>query len=625
MKKILKTAITPGKHNNMFFMLIISIAMFFVYIGLAGNSQVVGVMESIEYTLPIWMAALVCILAVYSFVYYRYLCIYTLDEKLKDYGILASLGYNQKQISKAFLWCIAKSMLSALFYGLLAGTLIYFVILKVLNHVLNTSFQFFPLQGYIPVIVAYAAVYLINAVTLRHRINKLEISEMLNFKKKDKTIIHPGRYQNIGLILLVCSLLLLTIRGKSYNFASALFPMLFLTASAYCLTMSFSYWFTKFFVRSSPRYHRNLFYISQLRTNYKKYAKLLTACTIIVIFGLFMLIIDVQLTIDNGDHGFEMPYDFVLYTDTAHGDDIVGIGNFENQEKASLADTRFVQILDGAIQWEGQEFDRSVHVMPESSYFDLTGKHLDIKSGEIVVLSQIDRNYYDISTQAENGVEWGFQPPGSFSFLAGNRVYTKTIIKEIWEIVYNIEDQTQRTYIIADEDYETIVDEIGYNQMQYFVSVSDSENLSTVYSRLKEISPLVKAKAEDLETQELNRVVVAALILLAVMLLLFSLVSLIILRINQNKSEEKKKYNNLIFIGFSHDQLQGEIRKEMATLFFVPLVLGASISIAYSLLSVNGNDFTKVIGIFGTVVLFFLIEYVFYRVTVRKLSSQYLT
>ena len=50
----------------------------------------------------------------------------------------------------------------------------------------------------------------------------------------------------------------------------------------------------------------------------------------------------------------------------------------------------------GAIQWEGQEFSRLVHVMPESSYFDLTGKHLGLQNGEIVVLSQIDRNYYDI-------------------------------------------------------------------------------------------------------------------------------------------------------------------------------------------------------------------------------------
>ena len=626
MKKMLQKAIRPKAHDSMYFMLIISITMFFVYIALVSNSQVISIMNSIEYTLPIWMMALICILAVFSFIYYRYLCVYILDEKMKDYGILTSLGYNPKYISKVFLWIIAKSMLLALLYGLLLGTLAYFIILNVLNRTLNTAFSFFPLQGYILTVIVYSVVYLINAVFLNRRINKLEISDMLNFKKKDKSIVHPSLYQNSGFMFLVLGLLLLTFRNReAYNLVSALFPMLFLTASAYCLTMSFSHWFTKIFARSVPKYHQNLFYISQLRTNYKKYAKLLTACTIIIIFGLYMLIIDVQLTADNSDHSFEMPYDFTMYMNTLKDDDTTSIEIFETQESASLADTHLVQILDGAIQWEGQEFNRLVHVMPENSYFNLTGKHLDIQNGEIVVLSQIDRDYYNIGIQEENGIEWGFQPPGPISFLVGNKVYTKTIVMEIWEIVYNIEDQAQRTYIITDKDYATIVTEIGYNQMKYFVSVSNSDSLLTVYNQLHEINPHIKAKEAKLETQAQNKAVVSVLILLAVMLLLFSLVSLIMLRINQNIGEEKKKYNNLFSIGYTYNQLQGEIRKEMATLFFVPLVLGSSISIAYTLLANIRANLQLVIETFGAALLFFVVEYVLYQVTIRALDRQYLS
>lgn len=624
MKNILQRAIRTKAHNSMYIMLTISIAMFFVYTGLVSNSQMISVMRSVEYTLPIWMIALICILAVFSFIYYHYLCMYSLDEKMKDYGILISMGYNQKRMSEVFLRIIAKSMLWALLCGLLAGTLIYFIILKVLNRALNTDFHSFPLQGYILVGVVYAAVYLINAVSLGNRINGLGISDMLNYKKLDKSIGHPGLYQNIGFILLAFGLLSLTFRGESYNFASALFPMLFLTVSAYCLTMSFSHWFTKIFVRSTSKYHRNLFYISQLRTNYKKYAKLLTACTIIIIFGLFMLNIDVQLATDDHDYSFEMPYDFTLYMDAFDDDDLKSIEDFETQESLLLADTRLVRILDGAIQWEGQDFDRLVHVMPESSYSNLTGKHLGLQNGDIVVLSQIDRNYYDIGTQKENGIEWGFQPPGPVSFLVSEQVYTRTIVKEIWEIVYNIEDQTQRTYIIADEDYGSIVRDAGYEQMKYFVSVSSPDSLLTVYSRLQEISPVITAKEANLETQEQNKLVVSILILLAVMLLLLSLVSLILLRINQDMSEEKRKYNNLFSIGYTFAQLQGEIRKEMATLFFVPLVLGSLISIMYSLLASIRISIRQVIVTFGVELLFFVIQYIFYRMATRTLGKQYL-
>lgn len=118
-------------HNSMYIMLTISIAMFFIYIGLASNSQMINVMSSIEYTL---------------------------DEKMKDYGILVSMGYNQKRISEDFVRIIAKSMVRALLYGLLAGTLIYFIILNILNRDLNTDFHAFPLQGYILVGAVYTAV-----------------------------------------------------------------------------------------------------------------------------------------------------------------------------------------------------------------------------------------------------------------------------------------------------------------------------------------------------------------------------------------------------------------------------------------------------------------------------------
>ena len=124
---------------------------------------------------------------------------------------------------------------------------------------------------------------------------------------------------------------------------------------------------------------------------------------------------------------------------------------------------------------------------------------------------------------------------------------------------------------IEDEDYEGIVREAGYDQMKYFISVSSPDSLSTVYERLREISPVITAKAANLETQAENKLMVSVLILLAVMLLLFSLVSLILLRINQDISEEKRKYSNLYSIGYTYAQLQREIRKEMATLFFIPL------------------------------------------------------
>ena len=160
--------------------------------------------------------------------------------------------------------------------------------------------------------------------------------------------------------------------------------------------------------------------------------------------------------------------------------------------------------------------------------------------------------------------------------------------------------------------------------MKYFVSVSEPESLSTVYDHLREINLNIIAKETNLETQAQNKLVVSILILLAVMLLMFSFLSLIMLRINQNIGEEKGKYVNLFSIGYTHVQLQWEIRKEMATLFFVPLVIGSSISVIYAMLANIRTSLRQVVVTFGVTLLFFVIQYIFYRVAAKALGRLYL-
>ncbi len=46
-----------------------------------------------------------------------------------------------------------------------------------------------------------------------------------------------------------------------------------------------------------------------------------------------MLIIDVSLATDDGDHSFEMPYDFTVYMDAVDGDDLKGIEDFGVTER----------------------------------------------------------------------------------------------------------------------------------------------------------------------------------------------------------------------------------------------------------------------------------------------------
>lgn len=600
--------------------------MFFVFIELIVSPQIINTMNTIDDTLSVWMSALAIILAVFSFIYYHYLCIYTFDEKAKDYGILASLGYSKKNIKKSLFKVFAKSLTMSFIYGLLLGTLFYFVILILLNSTLSTTFKNLPLQGYFIVCIVYLTIFGVNMLSLGKKIGSMGTLDMLYYKKQEKIISNPTLFQNMGIALLVFGVLLLLVLKHMavYNMASALLPMLSLTASAYCLTLSFAHWFPKLFIASKTRYLNNLFYISQLRTNYKKYAELLTACTIIVIFGLYMIIMDISFTTSSSNHDFEMPFDFIVSGNDINSSTTVKIRQFESTQSQSIEAAHLVEVADGAIQWDGDGYSRKIHIMPKWSYESLTGKSLTMQQGEIIVLSQINREYYDIGTQFDAGVEWGFQPPGDVSFQIADKIFNGEIVGEIWENVYNISDRNERTYIISTLDYDEIMGSLGNRQWKYFISVNNRECLTAIHEQLQAISSQIEVKTENIEVHEQNNNIVSVLILLAAMLLFVSLISLIMLRIQQNMKEEKQKYTNLFFVGYTAEQVNAEIKKEMSTLFFLPLVIGSTISVTYTVCSNTKVNLQLAIIIITAILLFVTVEYLLYRFTVKLLVKQLL-
>lgn len=627
MSAINNKATRPSQHNSMYVMLMISIAMFFVFLELIISPQIIKIMETIDYTLPVWMSALAVILAVFSFIYYHYLCVYTFEEKAKDYGILSSFGYSKKKILKCLFEALAKSVVISVICGLLLGTLFYCTILILLNSTLSTTFKYPPLQGYFFVCIVYMTIFGVNVFSLRKKISSMETFDMLNYKKQEKNILNPALFQNIGIALLVLGVLLLFVLKNSevYNMASALLPMLSLTACAYFLTLSFAHWFPKLFITSKTRYLNNLFYISQLRTNYKKYAEILTACTIIVIFGLYMIIMDISFTTSSSSHDFEMPFDFIVSGDDMGSSTSLKIRQFESAQGQSIKTAHLVEVADGAIQWDGDGYNRKIHIMPETSYESLMGKSLTMQQGEIIVLSQINREYYDVGTQFDDGIEWGFQPPGDVSFQISDKIFKGRIIGEIWENVYNISDQNIRTYIISSLDYVEIIQKLGNRQWIYFVSVSNRECLTDINEQLQAIGSQIDVKSENMETYKQNNMMVAFLILLAAMLLFVSLISLIILRIHQNIKEEKKKYTNLFFVGYSSEQVETELKKEMSTLFFLPLVIGSVIAVIYTVFSNTKVNLQLAIITIIAILLLLAVEYILYKITVKLLLKQYLS
>lgn len=620
MNRLINLSVNFKKHNNMYIMLTISISIFFVFCQLIVNESIVNKMITIDHTLPIWMKALVSIISIFSFIYYRYLILYIIEEKLKDYGVLISLGCNKDKIKYKVYKLLAKYTCITLIIGLSIGSILYYGVLALINGTnLEKVSSHLSIIGYVIVIIIYLIIYIVNIKLINNKIKYMDISDMLYYKKVDKSINKPQVYQNIGVGLLIMGLVLLIISKSQdeYGFFSALIPMVFFIGSAYFLTQSFPYWFIILYTSRNENFLNNLFFISQLRTNYKKYANLLTACTIIIIFGLFMLIANINMGLSNNINAFEKPFEFVLYIDSLDDKILSKIDNFKANANERISNEQLVNIMRGNIQWDDDEYNNPIDIISENTYSKLSGKSLSIKKGDIVLLSQLDRNFYNISVENDRGIEWSYQPPGKISYLVNDKIYYGNITKEIWEIVYNIPNQSMRTYIISDSDYDQITKNIKHIKAQYFVNTFRVEDNNDIYELIKDISheSKIETKSYELQADASNKYIVSILILICILMLMSSLISLMLLKIQQTLNDEKLKYINLYTLGYNQFQLKKEIKKEMAVLFFMPLIIGGSISILYIIFSMYKLDYQLLIIFIYILPIILLVEYSLYFIT----------
>lgn len=633
-----KAAVLP-RHHGLYRILAAAVSVSFLFAQAAGDAQITALLEGADQTLPIWAAAFAGIFAVISFLYYHYLSIYILEEKLKDYGILVSLGKKRQTLERLFFQRLALALLPAVLAGLLTGSILYAAAMLVLQRQGYLVFQRMKLHGYLFVLAAYILTFLLNKLLLRRYFRKMSIPDMISCRRTEKKLRRPGFCQAAGTALLAAGLLLAgaSHRTASYGLFTAFVPMLCLAAGAYLLTLSFPFWFLQLVRRREGRYHKNLFFISQLRTNYNKYAKLLTACTLLIIFGMFLLASDIRYAVSADDGALDKPYDIAAAIDDI-GEAQERLKAFEQGKESLLAKTLLVEMTEGKIPWESEAYTKPVLIMPERSYEKLTGKKPGIPAGQMYVLSQLDRTRVTVGTGIEDGVEWGFQPPGAIRFQVGGQVFEKELVKEIWEIVFNLEDQMQRTYVLNDGDYDALAESAGCRGGAYFAVVNEKEALPRIVKELSGISGRMEEKTESLAAQKRDKGIVAAVILAAAALLLLSLSGLLLLRIRQYRKEEKEKYLNLYTLGCTLLQLLLELKKEMAVLFFLPFFIGMPIALCYTVLMSAGTappDVNGAPGYAGTALqtggilmlaafVFFVVEYIFYRTTVKLLKKEYL-
>ncbi|CEQ02874.1 Uncharacterised protein [[Clostridium] sordellii] len=143
-----------------------------------------------------------------------------------------------------------------------------------------------------------------------------------------------------------------------------------------------------------------------------------------------MLIANINMGLSNNINEFEKPFEFVLYIDSLDDKILSKIDNFKANANDRISNEQLANIMRGNIQWDNDEYNNPIDIISENTYSKLSGKSLSIKNGDIVLLSQLDRNYYNISVENDRGIEWSDQPPGKISYLVNDKIYYGNITKK---------------------------------------------------------------------------------------------------------------------------------------------------------------------------------------------------
>lgn len=591
-------------------------AVFCVLMQLLQNDRVRGMMSGEEYTLPIWFASLMAVLSVFFFLFEHYAGLSIFEGQAKAYGILISAGYPRKKLQTALLKMDLLRFFSSMAAGILIGNLGYVFLLRLPG--LQRGAADFSLSpaGYLPLLLVFSLIRLFHLKRRIRGVGSLEVAEMIRFEREEKPLRYPAAYMGIGVFLLFFGFYFAKIyRSESYGFFMAFLPMLCFVLAADFIVRSFSFWFEKGIRIFTYAYCRNLFFISQLRVHYRHYAKLLSASAILILFGLHILSMNLMMMRQPDRYAQENPYDLVLLEEE-HGEALSQeIETFEREFFPYIESAVLVFIEQVKIRWDEEDYTLAVDLLSESGYEKLTGEALDLSGKETLVLTQKDKEHYEMRIEEEKGIVWGFQPPGETKGLIGSREHSFVIIGEIWREVYNTTDQERRSYIVSDEYYEKLSRELGRRRAEYFVKVrreTPEEKREEMYQALRSSGNIVVEKEKVLAEKRERKHLVTGILFVPVVLLFAVLLGFILLRMGQNIRRSSGRYENLLFLGYTRSLLYREIKKETAVLFLIPFFVGTILSVIYSFSLVeNAQGLAEKIGL--GIAGFALIEWIVYR------------
>lgn len=619
------------KHNMRTYALhlmsmIFSVAIYYNFILFKYNPQILqlkGSMEVIQST----AASAAVLLLVFLIFFIWFSNSFFLNQKKKEMGIYAFAGVDNYKIGLIF--AIESFLLgfTAIIIGLLTGILFskLFSMLLVKIAYLNVKLKFFiSIKGAIETAITFLAIFLVISLIGYFDIVRSKLIDLFNASKKHEGLPKVSGFKAIASILII---------GTAYTMSAVLKELMVIGCIPIItiLTIWGTYWLFGAFFSMIMKYiinKKSLLYngtniISMSNIAFRIKGNYRTLATIAVLIASAITAFGTVTSIkySMGSLTLELPYSFTYVLEDKNNtkiqEEVSKTINESNHNILLQEKANFILIDRFKANYE---FNDKKLILVKASDFKRISRDLKVKDYENIIKKAELSNGECIYVERPKVAVSAANVSGSKNFQIGNFNYK--VKSELKTPLFG-GGMNSVALIVPDSDYENI--KAQFKEYEFNGIIVNNQEKSLELSReLKYIDDIDKSLYSFPEKYRSGYEPYGIIFFMGSVLSLVFVIatgSIIHFKVLSEAFMDKGKYDILIKLGITEEELTRVISNQVGIYFILPLVVGSIHSCAAILILSRLMNLNLIIPTVISIATFIIIYGAFYVFTVRKFKK----
>ncbi|MGV2939184.1 FtsX-like permease family protein [Mesobacillus sp. LC4] len=568
-----------------------AVMFFFMFSTLYFNSRVEQgkKLESLQDALSIPGAALI----IFTVFFISYAHSVFIKQRRSEFGLFMTLGLSKRDIAKLLVLENGVIAILSILSGILAGAVfsrLFFMLLMNLIDLKEVPFHFSG-KMFMFTIGAFLAVFLLAVG--KSLFQTLRSSLILSIKSNrfaETLKMRSPLIGGFGLLLMSGSLLILYL---TYEDSSGSFLPLWTLAMFLGLYISLNQ-SASFLISLAKKfpgfYYRRLLFMSSLDYKFKQLTSIIMLVTVMIMITIFYSTLLMTFYKASEKAAVENnPYDVAFFqTDTKNK-----ISDKELNRLFNIEEHLEIPILNYYEKLEYVDGYLTYDIMAMDDFNKLTSSQVKLGKNEYLFYLNSEPEY--AHTDIANSIK----------LTINEEAVTYTLKDQVIERTINLLPNSYEFIVVNQDDFDELRDKVeGYELNLHLIQVdnwkqseSDVDDLKEKFTINNQSTPpidypdiehtaeselfRVASKIGDYQTNKTTNGMMFYVTTFLSIMFFFGTFVLLYLNLFSEMDNEKMKYRKLNKIGMSTDEIKQNVTRELATIFFVPTILGTTLAFLY--------------------------------------------